>query len=139
MTNDGSKETKTKGAYKAGDGSYFFDVESLKGLKAGPDYAPTFGPVIEGELTQVGIMTIPAGESSDPHTHPNEQWIYQLKGRAKMIIDGQEHEVVPGDLVFIPANAVHTAEILPGADAHFFTCNDLRHGIAGTPVGEARN
>ena len=117
----------------------FFDVESLKGLKAGPDYAPTFGPVIEGELTQVGIMTIPAGESSDPHTHPNEQWIYQLKGRAKMIIDGQEHEVVPGDLVFIPANAVHTAEILPGEDAHFFTCKDLRHGIAGTPVGEARN
>ena len=29
-------ETKTEGAYKAGDGAYVFDVDKLQGLDAGP-------------------------------------------------------------------------------------------------------
>ena len=138
MPDDAAQATKTEGAYKAGGGDYFFDVANLTGLMAGPNYAPTFGPVIEGELTQVGIMTIPAGQSSDLHTHPNEQWIYLLKGRLHAVVDGQEREVAPGELMYIPANAVHNVDVLPGDDAHFFTCKDLRHGIAGTPVGPER-
>ncbi len=134
MPDDAARATKTEGAYKAGDGNYYFDVATLKGLDAGPGYAPTFGPVVEGELTQVGVMTIPAGQSSDPHTHPNEQWIYLLKGRLQSTVDGQEREVVPGELVYIPANVVHSVKVMPGEDAHFFTCKDLRHGIAGTRV-----
>ena len=54
-----SADTKTDGAYKAGNGDYVFDVAKLEGLAAGPGYAETFGPVVEGELTQVGIMTLP--------------------------------------------------------------------------------
>ena len=129
-----AQETKTDGAYKGGDGQYFFDVAALAGVEAGPDYAPTFGPVVEGELTQVDIMKIPAGESSAPHTHPNEQWIYLMSGRLKAIVDGDEREVGPGELIYIPAGIVHSVDVLPGEDAHFFTCKDLRHGIAGTRV-----
>jgi quercetin dioxygenase-like cupin family protein len=137
MSNE-KKATKTEGAYKAGNGSYFFDVAKLSYVNAGRNYADTYGSVVEGELTQVGIMTIPAGMSSDPHTHPNEQWIYLLKGRILAVIDGQKREVKPGELLFIPANVVHNVDVLPEADAHFFTCKDMRHGIAGTPVGAER-
>ena len=129
-------ETKTKGAYKAGEGNYFFDVDELRSLKAGPDYAETFGPVIEGELTQVGIMTLPAGETSAPHTHPNEQWIYVLKGQLKATIDGTNSDVGPGKLMYIPPNVVHTVTVSPEEDCHFFTAKDLRWGIAGTPVAD---
>ena len=128
-------ETKTEGAYKAGNGNYVFDVEALQGLMAGPGYAETFGPVVEGELTQVGIMTLPAGQSSAPHTHPNEQWIYILSGNLHASVDGQESDVGPGQLIFIPANIVHHVTISPEADCHFFTAKDMRHGIAGMPVG----
>lgn len=134
MPDDAAQATKTEGAYKGGNGNYYFDVANLKGLDAGPGYAPTFGPVVEGELTQVGVMKIPAGQSSDPHTHPNEQWIYLLSGRFQAVIDGQEREVAPGELMYIPANVVHSVQVMPGEDAHFFTCKDMRHGIAGTPV-----
>ncbi len=134
MPDDAARATKTEGAYKGGKGNYFFDVANLKGLDAGPGYAPTFGPVVEGELTQVGVMVIPAGQSSDPHTHPNEQWIYLLQGRLRAVVDGQEREIGPGELMYIPANIVHNVDVLPGGDAHFFTCKDLRHGIAGTRV-----
>ena len=134
MGENAAQETKTEGAYKGGDGQYFFDVAALNGVEAGPDYAPTFGPVVEGELTQVGIMKIPAGESSAPHTHPNEQWIYLMSGRLRAVVDGEEREVGAGDLIYIPAGIVHSVDVLPGEDAHFFTCKDLRHGIAGTRV-----
>ena len=73
MAQNTAIQTKTEGAYKGGKGSYYFDVAALTGIKAGPGYAPTFGPVVEGELTQVGVMNIPAGKSAAPHTHPNEQ------------------------------------------------------------------
>lgn len=126
--------TKTEGAYKGGNGSYYFDVAALATVEAGPGYAPTAGPVVEGELTQVGVMTIPAGQSSAPHTHPNEQWIYLMAGRLRAVVDGQEREVGPGELIYIPAGVVHGVDVLPGDDAKFFTCKDLRHGIAGTPV-----
>ncbi len=129
-----AQPTKTEGAYKGGDGNYFFDVAALTGLEAGPGYAPTFGPVVEGELTQVGVMTIPAGQSSAPHTHPNEQWIYLLAGCLRAIVDGDEREVGPGQLIYIPAGTVHSVDVLAGEDARFFTCKDLRHGIAGTAV-----
>jgi quercetin dioxygenase-like cupin family protein len=132
MTNT---QTKTEGAYKAGDGAYVFDVAALKGLDAGPGYAETFGPVVEGELTQVGVMNLPAGQTSAPHTHPNEQWIYILSGNLHATVDGQESDVGPGQLIYIPANTVHTVTVSPQEDCHFFTCKDLRSGIAGTPVG----
>ena len=127
-------ETKTAGAYKGGNGNYYFDVDELTGLKAGPDYAETFGPVIEGELTQVGVMTLPVGETSAPHTHPNEQWVYLLSGELDATIDGQQRRLKAGDLAYIPANTVHTVTVVGDGDAHFFTCKDMRHGIAGTPV-----
>jgi quercetin dioxygenase-like cupin family protein len=134
MGQDEVAPTKTEGAYKGGGGNYFFDVAALTGIAAGPGYAPTFGPVIEGELTQVGVMKIPAGQSSAPHTHPNEQWIYLLAGRLRAVVDGHEREIGPGELIYIPADTVHSVDVLPGDDAKFFTCKDLRHGIAGTPV-----
>ncbi|MBO6782084.1 MAG: cupin domain-containing protein [Alphaproteobacteria bacterium] len=125
-------KTKTEGAYKAGDGAYVFDVDALQGLMAGPGYAETFGPVVEGELTQVGVMTLPAGQTSEPHTHPNEQWIYVLKGELHATVDGQESDVGPGHLIYIPADTVHSVTVSPDGDCHFFTAKDLRSGIAGT-------
>lgn len=126
--------TKTEGAYKGGDGNYYFNVDELNGLMAGPDYAATFGPVIEGEMMQVGVMTLPSGQTSAPHTHPNEQWVYLLSGQLDATIDGQQRRVKAGEIAYIPANIVHTVTVVEGADAHFFTCKDMRHGIAGTPV-----
>ncbi len=134
MAQNPGLETKTEGAYKGGDGRYYFDVGELTGVEAGRGYAPTVGPVIEGELTQVGVMTIPAGQSSAPHTHPNEQWIYLLAGRLRAVVDGVERRLNPGELMYIPAGIVHSVDVLPGDDAKFFTCKDLRHGITGTPA-----
>ena len=129
-----TNETKNEGAYKAGNGNYIFDIEELNGLMAGPEYSETFGPVVEGELTQVGVMTLPAGQGSAPHSHPNEQWVYVLQGKLIATVDGEESEVGPGHLLYFPANVVHSVTVSPEEDCHFFTCKDMRSGIAGTPA-----
>ncbi len=125
-------DTKTEGAYKAGKGEYVFEVDKLEGLMAGPEYSETFGPVVEGELTQVGVMTLPAGQGSEPHFHANEQWVYILQGDLEIMVDGQKSLAGPGGLAYFPANVVHSVTVGPDEDCRFFTCKDMRAGIVGT-------
>jgi quercetin dioxygenase-like cupin family protein len=49
-------------------------------------------------------------------------------------VDGVRARVPAGSLIYIPANAVHSAVATPDADAVFLTAKDTSHGISGTPV-----
>lgn len=52
--------------------------------------------------------TLPAGAATDRHHHKlSEEFYYLLDGRGLMEIDGEEHEVGPGDAILIPAGAWH--------------------------------
>src|SRR5215467_2842013 len=125
--------TRNQGATKAGDGRFVFDLGKLKSIKVGEGYSPAAGPVVEGERMQVGLITIPRGTASQPHSHPNEQWTYVLKGKARVRVAGQaETLATPGTLIYSPANVVHSVEVLPDEDLLFFTVKDLSHGIVGT-------
>ncbi len=130
-----NQETVNKGAYKAKSGQTFFDIPSLTGLAAGPGYAETFGPVVEGEYIQCGVMRLPGGAVAADHTHPNEQWIYVLEGQITATIDGVSQDAGPGQLIYIPPNAVHGTVVHSKDGVKFFTCKDLAGGgIAGKPV-----
>jgi quercetin dioxygenase-like cupin family protein len=125
--------TRNPGATKAGDGRFVFDLARLARIKVGEGYSPAEGPVVEGERMQVGLITIPRGTVSQPHSHPNEQWTYVLKGRARVFIAGQPETLAfPGTLIYAPADVVHSVEALPDEDLVFFTVKDLSHGIVGT-------
>jgi quercetin dioxygenase-like cupin family protein len=127
--------TRNKGATKAGEGRFVFDLAGLKSIKVGEGYSPAEGPVVEGERMQVGLITIRRGSASKPHSHPNEQWTYVLKGRARVHVAGQPETMAsPGTLIYSPANVVHSLEVFPDEDLVFFTVKDLSHGIVGTPA-----
>lgn len=124
--------TRNQGATKAGEGRFVFDLGKLKSIKVGEGYSPAEGPVVEGERMQVGLITIPRGTASQPHSHPNEQWTYVLKGRARVHVAGAPETMAsPGTLIYSPANVVHSVEVLPDEDLVFFTVKDLSHGIVG--------
>ena len=126
-------QARNQGATKAGEGRFVFDLGKLQRIKVGGAYSPAEGPVVEGERMQVGLITIPRGTASQPHSHPNEQWTYVLKGKARVRVTGQaETLATPGTLVYSPANVVHSLEVLPDEDLLFFTVKDLSHGIVGT-------
>src|SRR5574342_516338 len=113
---------KNPGATKAGEGRFVFDLGKLKSIKVGQGYSPAEGPVVEGERMQVGLITIKRGTASLPHSHPNEQWTYVLKGRARVSVGGQPQTLAsPGTLIYAPPNVVHSVEVLPEEDLVFFT------------------
>ena len=126
--------TKTAGAIKAGDGQYTFDLARLATIDAGPGYSTAHGPVVEGERIQIGLIRMPRGTGARPHSHPNEQWVYVMEGTLESEVEGVKSRVPAGSLIYIPANAVHSALATPEADVVFLTAKDMSHGIVGTAV-----
>jgi quercetin dioxygenase-like cupin family protein len=133
------RETLNEGAIKAGDGNYIFALHEMDGIRAGKAVSTGTGPVVEGERIQTGLIHKAAGTGSHPHTHPNEQWNYIVKGRLRVNVDGQEQICGPGTLLYFPANVVHSTVALPEEDVLFFVVKDMSHSIQGIPVdGVAR-
>jgi quercetin dioxygenase-like cupin family protein len=100
----------------------------------GPEYSPVFGGCVEGDRMIVALMTAPAGKVSEPHSHPNEQWIYVLEGEMELIVDGMTHTASQGELIYIPANTIHSGSTPNGKDAVFFTVKDASHSLHGIKV-----
>jgi quercetin dioxygenase-like cupin family protein len=96
--------------------------------------------VVEGERIQVGLITKTKGERErKPHTHPNEQWNYIVKGTLRVKVgDAPEQLCGPGTLLYFPANIVHYTIATEDEDVVFFAVKDLSHGISGIPVDPAK-
>ena len=76
-----------------------------------------------------------AGTGAEPHSHPNEQWIYILEGTFRANIGGKEIDVTPGSVVYIPANTVHAGKATADGDVVFFTVKDASHSLHGRQPG----
>jgi quercetin dioxygenase-like cupin family protein len=126
---------RTPGAHRAGPGEYLFDLAAVNRIKGGPDYSSVEGGCVEGDRMIVALMRMPAGTGAEPHSHPNEQWIYILEGTFRAKIGDTEVEARPGSVVYIPANIVHSGQATPQADVVFFTVKDASHGLHGVKVG----
>ena len=122
---------RTPGAKRAGPGEYVFDLASVNHILGGPDYSTANGSCVEGDRMIVGLMRMPAGTGAEPHSHPNEQWIYILEGSLAGTVGDKKIEARPGSLIYIPANTVHSVKVAPDADVVFFTVKDASHGLHG--------
>ncbi|MBN8490749.1 MAG: cupin domain-containing protein [Burkholderiales bacterium] len=123
---------RTPGAHRAQKGEFVFNFDKVNQILGGPDYSPVFGGCVEGDRMIVALMTAPAGKRSEPHSHPNEQWIFVLEGDMELVVDGQTHTAHPGEVIYIPANTVHCGSTPEGGkDAKFFTVKDASWGLHG--------
>lgn len=77
----------------------------------------------EGDLPEVGFtatwVDVVPGSRPRPHDHPSEQVYVVTAGKGRMLVDGEEREVGPGDLVYVPFGAVHGIE---NASGEVLTC-----------------
>ncbi|MBL6957898.1 MAG: cupin domain-containing protein [Rhodospirillales bacterium] len=126
--------TVSEGAVKAGDGNNIFKLDEMAGIKTGVAYSSAKGPLIEGDKTMVGLMRKEKGTGARPHSHPNEQWNYIVKGKLRVNIDGEETIEGPGTLLFFPANVVHSTVALPEEDVYFLVVKDASHSVQGIPA-----
>ena len=64
------------------------------------------------------------GASTTPHYHPlTEEIYYILAGTGRMTLDGESHDVGPGDAIAIPPRAIHTITCTSAEELRFLcTC-----------------
>ena len=87
---------RTPGATRAAPGEYLFDLGTVSKIMGGPAYSTAHGPCVEGDRMIVGLMRMKAGTGAEPHSHPNEQWIYILEGTFRAMIGDKPIEAKPG-------------------------------------------
>jgi quercetin dioxygenase-like cupin family protein len=122
---------RTPGAKRAAPGEHVFDLASVNKIMGGPDYSTANGACVEGDRMIVGLMRMPAGTGAEPHSHPNEQWLYVLEGTFRAKIGDQEVEAPAGSVVYVPADVVHSGHATPERDVVFFTVKDASWGLQG--------
>ena len=115
---------------------YFYRLDEEESVNVGGNYSTARGPLVQGERIQVSLVHKPAGTGAKPHTHPNEQFNYLLKGKLKAMVNGQEQVVTAGTLIHIPANVVHATVATLDEDVVFLAMKDMSWGIAGTAVDQ---
>jgi quercetin dioxygenase-like cupin family protein len=53
-----------------------------------------------------------AGSKMPEHRHPQEQLVYILSGRMKLIVEGRAHELQTGDSFYLAGNVPHGVETM---------------------------
>lgn len=113
---------------------FFYKWDNMEVENVGGDYSTAQGPVIKGEQIQVSLVTKPRGTGANPHSHPNEQFNYVVKGTLRATVDGHEEMIGPGEVIYIPANVVHSTIATQEEDVIFLAIKDTRHGMVGHAV-----
>ncbi len=68
--------------------------------------------MIYGDRIMVAQLDIKKGSAVPEHSHENEQVSWIMKGKLRLIVDGQTIDVGAGEILIIPPNAKHSAVAL---------------------------
>jgi quercetin dioxygenase-like cupin family protein len=95
------------------------------------DTAPALMKTFTGEFMKAALVHYEEGVAPPPHFHPNEeQFIYLLEGKLRMVLGDETTTIEPGDVVHIPRNVMHG--ILPVAGRCLFWS-------VKSPIGDGRH
>jgi len=73
--------------------------------------------LVHGDRTLMVEFRLQKGAALPLHSHPHEQTGYLVKGRIRLTIGTDVHEVLPGDSWCIPGDVPHCAEIIEESTA----------------------
>jgi quercetin dioxygenase-like cupin family protein len=87
-------------------------VQSVNAQQAGIKRTPLQQvdlSIAKREVVQVRVDFEP-GSGFPDHTHPGEEIIYVIEGTFEYVIDGKVSRAKAGEVLFVPAGAVHSAK-----------------------------
>jgi quercetin dioxygenase-like cupin family protein len=68
--------------------------------------------LVAGERMMQIAVILDRGAHVPEHRHPHEQIAHVLRGRLRLTLAGVAHEIDPGESLYIPGHAPHSAEAL---------------------------
>jgi quercetin dioxygenase-like cupin family protein len=68
--------------------------------------------LVAGERMMQIVVALDRGAVVPEHRHPHEQIAHVLRGRLRLTLAGVAHDLDPGESLYIPGNAPHSAEAL---------------------------
>src|ERR1700688_1529129 len=69
-----------------------------------------------------GWLVVEPGRRTKPHNHHENETFFILRGHGRMTVGGESREVMPGDVIYLPAFGEHILEnISPSDDLHFLS------------------
>jgi quercetin dioxygenase-like cupin family protein len=71
-------------------------------------------PGVNGaQFMEVIFGDLERGGGAAPHAHPGmEQATYIVEGEGLLVVDGAEHKIAAGDLLFFPAEVFHEVKVI---------------------------
>ena len=66
--------------------------------------------VFTGDGATLAWTTLEPGHKPRPHSHPHEQIVYMVSGRARFRVGDEEVILGPGEMLVVPPNVEHWAE-----------------------------
>lgn len=115
---------------------YKMSEMEAKRSKVGPSESKS----VAGELMKVGVVTYREGEGPPPHFHPNEeQFMYILEGRMRMVLGDEEQIIEPGTLVHIPRNVRHGVCAVGGPAVFFAVKSPVGTGDLSQDYNKAKD
>jgi len=73
-----------------------------------------------GYLELANEVEVAVGGEVYPHTHPTHEFYFVMSGDGVMTIGDEHRDVAPGDLVYIPPDAVHSLRPTGDGPIHCF-------------------
>ena len=74
---------------------------------------------LAGTACMVNVLEMPVGQSSQLRKFSGEHIVYQLEGSVVWQVDGIDHRIDPGDMLFVPVDRAYSFRNVGGATARF--------------------
>ncbi len=102
-------------------GFYNWDMLPLTHERPGVSHRRIFGDTIQMQH----LLTEPGGTPSKLHNHPDEEEFFYIQaGDWEFTLEGDTRTLTPGDVVHVPAGAMHTLKLVsdePGMALEVFS------------------
>lgn len=103
---------------------YFFRFDEMTQFAFGPKVTSSVGSKVPGKRMILGLARKAPNTGSKPHKHNAEQFNYMLQGTAKAIVGDEEKIIKAGDVVYMPADVVHTITVIGDEEVIFLSVKD---------------
>ncbi len=74
-------------------------------VRTSPDAAVEIAEIASGDSAWMGLLRVGAGATLPTHRDPTEEYLYVLRGKATLVVDGTKYPLEPHTGVYIPSKA----------------------------------